>query len=148
MPEPFQEQSTDPSNRGTSKDHHKNLIPVLSTKHPTSFPVNYKNDSNIMVERDGSIMCQQNSKEHETKKQNNHNHQTNNLTGSKETDKNNRQQYPENKILQFEQELQQQNNTKLENSKERPLQDQIMTKQKKTKLIIIGDSMIKNIGGY
>ena len=41
------------------------------------------------------------------KKQNNNNHQTNNLTGSKETDKNNRQQYQENKILQFEQELQQ-----------------------------------------
>ena len=55
-----------------------------------------------MVEKDGSIVYQQNSKEHETKKQN-HNHQTNNLTGSKETD--NKKQYPENKILQFEQEL-------------------------------------------
>ena len=54
-----------------------------------------------MVERDGSIVCQQNSKEHETKKQN-HNHQTNNLPRSEETDKNNRKQYPENKILQFE----------------------------------------------
>ena len=51
-----------------------------------------------MVERDGSIVCQQNSKEHETKKQN-HNHQTNNLPGSEETDKNNRKQYPENKIF-------------------------------------------------
>ena len=61
------------------------------------------------------------------KKKNNNNHQTNNLTGSKETDKNNRQQYQENKILQFEQELQQQRNTKLENSKERLLQDQIIT---------------------
>ena len=51
-----------------------------------------------MVERDGSNVCQQNSKKHETKKQN-HNHQTNNLPGSEETDKNNRKQYPEN--LQF-----------------------------------------------
>ena len=34
-------------------------------------------------------------------------------------------------MLQFEQELQQQRNTKLENLKERPLQDQIMTTQKK-----------------
>ena len=100
-----------------------------------------------MVERDGSIVCQQNSKEHETKKQN-HNHQINNLHGSEETDKNNRKQYPENKVLQFEQELQQQRNTKLENSKGRPLQDQIMTKQKKKKVIIIGDSMIKKTDGY
>ena len=102
-----------------------------------------------MVERDGSIVCQQNSKEHETKKQN-HNHQTNNLPGSEETDKNNRKQYPENKnkILQFEQELQQQRNAKLENSKERPLQDQIMTKREKKKVIIIGDSMIKKIDGH
>ena len=92
-------------------------------------------------------MCQQNSKEHETKKQN-HNHQKNNLLGNEETDKNNRKQYPENKVLQFEQELQQQRNTKLENSKERPLQDQIMTKQKKKKVIIIGDSMIKKIDGH
>ena len=91
MPEPFQEQSNDPSNRGASKDHHTNLIPVPSINHPTSFPINYKNDSNIMVERDGSIVCQQNSKEHETKKQN-HNHQTNNPPGSEETDKNNRKQ--------------------------------------------------------
>ena len=52
-----------------------------------------------MVERNGSIVCQQNGKEHETKKQN-HNHQTNNLT--EDTEKNNRKQYPENKILQFE----------------------------------------------
>ena len=143
MPESFQEQSTNPSNIGLSKGHTKNLIPIPSIKHPTSFPINYKNDSNIMVERDGSIVCQQNSKEHETKKQN-HNHQTNNLPGSEETDKNNRKQYPENKILQFEQ----QRNTKLENSKGRPLQDQIMTKQKKKKVIIIGDSMIKKIDGY
>ena len=92
-------------------------------------------------------MHQQNTKERETKKQN-HNHQTNNLTGSKETDKNNRKRYPENKILHFEQELKQQRNTKVENSKERPLQDQIMTKQKKKKVIIIGDSMIKKIDGY
>ena len=147
MPEPFQEQSTDPSNRGANKDHHTNLIPIPSINHPTSFPINYKNDSNIMVERDGSIVCQQNSKEHETKKQN-HNHQTNNLPGSEETDKNNRKQYPANKILQFEQELRQQRNTKQENSKGRPLQDQIMTKQKKKKVIIIGDSMIKKIDGY
>ena len=130
MPELFQEQSTDPSNRGASKDHHTNLIPILSINHSTSFPINYKNDSNIMVERDGSIVYQQNSKEHKTKKQN-HNHQTNNLLGSKETDKNNRKQYPENKILQFEQELQQQRNNKLKNSKERPLQDQIITNQRK-----------------
>ena len=70
MPEPFQEQSTDPSNRGANKDHHTNLIPIPSINHPTSFPINYKNDSNIMVERDGSIVCQQNSKKHETKNQN------------------------------------------------------------------------------
>ena len=91
-----------------------------------------------MVERDGSIVCQQNSKKHETKKQN-HNHQTNNLHGSEETDESNRNQYPENKILQFEQELQQQRNTRPENLKGRPLQDQIMTNQKKKKVIIIGD---------
>ena len=82
MPEPFQEQSTDPSNRGANKDHHTNLIPIPSINHPTSFPINYKNDSNIMVERDGSIVCQQNSKKHKTKKQN-HNHHTNNLPGAK-----------------------------------------------------------------
>ena len=45
------------------------------------------------------------------KKQNNHNHRTNNLTGNKEADKNNRQQYQENKILQFKQEQQRQRNT-------------------------------------
>ena len=73
---------------------------------------------------------------------------TNNFTGSKETDKNNRRQYLENKILQFAQELQQQRNTKPENSKERPLQHQIMTKQKKKKVIIIDDTMIKKIDGY
>ena len=75
-----------------------------------------------------AVLCvHKNSKEHETKKQN-HNHQTNNLPGSEETDKNNRKQYPANKILQFEQELRQQRNTKQENSKGRPLLDQIMTK--------------------
>ena len=37
------------------------------------------------------------------KKQNNHDHRTDNLTGNKEADKYNRQQYQENKILQFEQ---------------------------------------------
>ena len=58
-----------------------------------------------MVERDGSIVRQRNSKEAEKQKQNNHNHQTNNLTGNKQADKNNRQQYQGNKILQFEQEL-------------------------------------------
>ena len=73
---------------------------------------------------------------------------TNNFSGSKETDKNNRQQYLENKILQSEQELRQQRNTKLENSKERPLQHEIMTKQKKKKVIIIDDSMIKKIDRY
>ena len=82
-----------------------------------------------MVERDGIIVYQQNSKEHETKNQN-HNYQKNNLPGSEETDKSNRKQYPEDKILQFEQELQQQRNNKLENSKGRQLQDQIMTKIK------------------
>ena len=34
-----------------------------------------------MVERDGSNVSQQNSKEHKTKKQN-HNHQTNSLPGT------------------------------------------------------------------
>ena len=82
-----------------------------------------------MVERDGSIVYQQNSKENETKKQN-HNHQTNDLPGREETDKNNGKQYPENKILQFEQELRQQRNTNQENSKGRPLHDQILTKTK------------------
>ena len=144
MSERFQKQSTDPSNKDGSKDHHTSLIPIPSINHPTSFPSNYKNDSNIMVERDGSIACQQNSKEHETKNQN-HNHQTNNLRGSKKTDQNYRKQYPENEILQFEQELQQQRNNKLENSKERPLQDQIMKKQKKKKVVIVGDNMIKKL---
>ena len=106
-----QEQSTDPRNRGASKYHSTNLIPIARIKHPTSFAVNYKNNSNIMVERDGSIVCQQLSKEPDRKKQNNHNHRTNNLTGNKETDKNNRQQYRENKVLQFKQEQQQQRNT-------------------------------------
>ena len=87
-----------------------------------------------MVARDGNIVCQQNSKEPETKKQNSHNHQTYNLIENKEADQNNRQQYQKRKILQFEQELQQKN-TKLVNSKEKPLQDQIMTKQKKKKVI-------------
>ena len=51
--------------------------------------VNFENNSHIVVKRDGSIMCQQNSKEHEKKKLNNHNHQTNNLTGNGKADKNN-----------------------------------------------------------
>ena len=150
MIESFLEQSINPRNRAASKDHHTDLIPIPSIKHSTSFPINYKNGLITMVERDGSIACQQKSKEHETKeakKQNNNNHQTNNLTGSKETDKNNRQQYEEHKILQFQQELQQQRNTKLENLKERLLQNQIMTQQKKKKVIIIGDSMNKKIDG-
>ena len=54
MPESPQVQSTDPT--GTSKDHHTNLISVLAIKHPTSFTVNYKNESNITVERDISIV--------------------------------------------------------------------------------------------
>ena len=36
LSESSQEQFTDPSNRGTSKDHHTNLIPPISIKHPTS----------------------------------------------------------------------------------------------------------------
>ena len=52
-------------------------------------------------------------------------------------------QYPENNILEFEQELQQQRN-----SKKRPLQDQVTTKQNKKKVILIGDSMIKKTDGY
>ena len=146
MPESPQEQCPAHSNRDTSKDHHTNLIPITSIKHPTSSPVHYKNDSNITVERANSTKCQQNSKERETKKQNYHNHGTNNLTGDKEADKN-RQLYQEGKILQLEQEQQQRTNTKQVNSKEKPLQDQLMTKQKK-KEIIIGDSMIKKIVGY
>ena len=39
-----------------------------SRKHSISFADNYKNDSNIMVEKDDSIVCQQNRKEPETKK--------------------------------------------------------------------------------
>ena len=54
MPESPQVQSADPT--GRSKDHHTNLILVPSMKHPTSFTVNYKNKSNIMVERDSSIV--------------------------------------------------------------------------------------------
>ena len=69
-----------------NKDHHANLIPIPSIKYPTSFVVNYKNDSNIMVARDGNIVCQQNSQEPETKKQNSHNHQTYNLIENKEAD--------------------------------------------------------------
>ena len=115
MPEPFQEQCTDPSNRGANKNHHTNVIATPSINNPASFPINYKNDSNIMVERDGSIVCQQNSKEHETKKQN-HNHQTNNLPGSEDTDKNN-SSIQKTKFYNLKNELQQQRNTKLENSK-------------------------------
>ena len=54
MPESPQVQSADPT--GTSKDHHTNLILVPSIKHPTSFTVNCKKESNIMVERDSSIV--------------------------------------------------------------------------------------------
>ena len=54
MPESPQVQSADPT--GTSKDHRTNLIVVPSIKHSTSFIVNYKNESNIMVERDSSIV--------------------------------------------------------------------------------------------
>ena len=54
MAESPQVQSADPT--GTSKDHHTNLILVPSIKHPTSFTVNYKNESNIIVERDSSII--------------------------------------------------------------------------------------------
>ena len=94
MSESPQEQPADPSNKGKGKDHHTNLILIPSTKHlNTSFAVNFKSDSNIMVERDKSIMCQQNSKEPEIKKKNNHNHRTNNFTENKEADKSNRQQY-------------------------------------------------------
>ena len=143
MTESPKEESTDPSNRSANKDHHTDLILIPSIKHPTSFVVNYKKDSNIMAERDASIVCQQNRKASETKDWNNHNHRKNNLSGNKETEKSNRQQYQENKILQFKQGQQQQ-----VNSKEKPLQNQIMTKQKKKKVIIVGDSMIKNIDGY
>ena len=54
MSESPQVQSTDPT--GTSSDHHTNLILVPAIKYPTSFTVNYKNESNIAVERDGSIV--------------------------------------------------------------------------------------------
>ena len=54
MSESPQVQSADPTR--TSKDHHTNLILVPSIKHPTSFTVNYKNESNIIVERDSSIV--------------------------------------------------------------------------------------------
>ena len=98
------------STKKACQNHFKNIIPIPATEaqariipipsinHATSFSNNYKNDSNMMVERDGSIVCEQNSKEHETNKQN-HNHQANNLLGSEETDRNNRKQYPENKTL-------------------------------------------------
>ena len=55
-PEPFQERYTHPSNGGAIKDNHTNLISIPSINHPSSFPINYKSDSNIMVERDGSIV--------------------------------------------------------------------------------------------
>ena len=85
------------STNKTCQNHFKSNLPILATEvqiriitqiypntinyHTTSFPINYKNDSNIMVERDGSNVSQQNSKEHKTKKQN-HNHQTNSLPGT------------------------------------------------------------------
>ena len=78
-------------------------------------------------------MYQQNRKEPETKKQNKHIHRTNNLAGNTEADKTNRQQHQENKILQLEQEEQQRRNTTQFNSKEKLLQDQVLTKQKKNR---------------
>ena len=57
--------------------------------------------------------------------------------------------HPANKILQFQQKLPNKEilkrNTKRENSKGKPLHNQIMTKQKK-KVIRIGDSTIKKNG--
>ena len=53
MPESPQEQSTDPSNRSTSIDHQRYLIPIPSIKHRTNFAI-----SSIMVEGDKSITCQ------------------------------------------------------------------------------------------
>ena len=97
MTESLQQQSTNPSDKGTIKDHHTNLMPMPLINHPADFPVNNKNNSNIMIESDSSFMCQQNSKGPETKKENNLNHQTKNLTGNKEADKSNRQQYQEKK---------------------------------------------------
>ena len=72
MIESFLEQSINPRNRAASKDHHTDLIPVPLIKHSTSFPVNYKNGSITMVKSDGSIVCQQKSKEHETKEAKKH----------------------------------------------------------------------------
>ena len=74
MLESPQEQSNDPSNWGT-RSTQKFPPKITSIKHPITFAVNYKNDSNIMVERDNSIVFQQNSKEPQTKK-NNHNQGT------------------------------------------------------------------------
>ena len=51
MQESPQKRYPDPSNRDTSKDHHTNLIPVPSIKHPISFAFSYKNVSNIIVEK-------------------------------------------------------------------------------------------------
>ena len=76
-------------------------------------------------------MYQQYSKEPDTKKQNNHNHRTNNLAENAEAIESNRQQHQANKILQFEQEQQQRRYTTQLNSKEKPLQDQVTTRQKK-----------------
>ena len=53
MPKLPQEQSSNPSKRGTSKDHHTNSILIPSIKHPTSFAVNHKND--LYIERDGRL---------------------------------------------------------------------------------------------
>ena len=53
-----------------------------------------------------------------------------------------------NRILQPEKEQQQRRTTTQVNLKQKPLQDQKITKQKKKKEIIIGDSMIKKIDGY
>ena len=67
MLESPQEQSNDPSNWDT-RSSQKFLPKITSIKHPITFAVNYKNDSSIMVERDNSIVFQQNSKEPQTKK--------------------------------------------------------------------------------
>ena len=76
-----------------------------------------------------TVLCVNKIGKNLKRKKNKHNYRTNNLTGNKEAEKNNRQQYPENKILRLEQEQQEQRNTILVNSKEKSSQHQIMTKQ-------------------
>ena len=80
-----------------------------------------------------AVLYQQYSKEPDTKKQNNHNHRTNNLAGNTEAIESNRQQHQANKILQLEQEQQQRRDPTQLNSKEKPLQDQVTTRQKKNR---------------